>query len=344
MIEKTYSFIKNGLVNDVYTLSNTLGTEVDVLTYGARLTRISLPDKNGAFDDILVGCKRVEDYYEPNPYFGATIGRYSNRIGDACFTLNGKKYLLEKNDNDNNLHGGSTANFDRQIWEAEIENDTLAFYLVSPNGAGGFPGTIKVKVGFFLSDKNELIIDYFAESDEDTLCNLTNHAYFNLGGQDTVLSHELMIKSKQITPVDNRLIPHGAFKNIEGTPFSFYPAKPLGKDMFSKEPLIAAVNGFDFNYCLDRETEHDLEHFAYVYDPESGRRMDCYTTLPGVQLYTGCSTGGFKGKKDYVNHCALCLETQGYPNSPNCPQYPSTVLKAGEKYRERTVYTFSVIK
>ena len=347
MIKKSYSFIKDGKQNDVYTLSNANGVEVDILTYGARLTRISLPDKNGAFDDILVGCKRVEDYYEPNPYFGATIGRYSNRIGGAKFTLNGKEYILEKNDGNNNLHGGSTANFDRVIWDAKIENNALALYMVSPNGAGGFPGTMQVKVVFALSNDNALTIDYFAVCDQDTVCNLTNHAYFNLSGlhgDDTILSHELMIASSAITPTDDELIPHGEVMDITGTAYSFLPAKLLGKDMFSSESLIALCGGYDFNYCLDRKTENDLEYFAYLFDKQSGRRMDCFTTLPGVQLYTGCSTGGFKGKKEYVNHCALCLETQAYPNSPNCPAYPSAVLKAGEEYRATTVYQFSVVK
>ncbi len=344
MIEKTYSFKKNGKINDVYTLSNAQGMQVDICTHGARLTRIFAPDKNGVFDDILVGCKRVEDYYQPNPYFGATIGRYANRIGGAQFTLNGKTYTLEKNDNDNCLHGGFSANFDNLVWEAKVENDALVLYLVSPNGAGGFPGTLKVQVTFSLSEDNALRIDYLAETDEDTLCNLTNHAYFNLGGQDTVLDHELMIKAKYITPVDEQLIPHGELMDIQNTPYSFFPAKTIGQDTFSNAKFIKQVNGYDFNYCLDRQTERDLEHVAYVYDKESGRKMDCYTTLPALQLYTGCSTGGFIGKKAYVTHCALCLETQGYPNSPNCPEYPTTVLKKGEKYQETTVYKFSIVQ
>lgn len=344
MIAKTYSFEKNGKINDVYTLFGAQGMQVDICTHGARLTRISVPDKNGVFDDILVGCKRVEDYYQPNPYFGATIGRYCNRIGGAKFTLNGKTYPLEKNDNDNCLHGGFSANFDNQVWDARVENDALILYLVSPNGAGGFPGTLKVQVTFSLSNDNALRIDYLAETDEDTLCNLTNHAYFNLGGQDTVLDHELMIKAKYITPVDEQLIPHGELMDIQGTPYSFFPAKTIGQDTFSNAKFIKQVNGYDFNYCLDRQTERDLEHVAYVYDKESGRKMDCYTTLPALQLYTGCSTGGFIGKKAYVTHCAVCLETQGYPNAPNCPEYPTTVLKKGEKYQETTVYKFSIVQ
>jgi aldose 1-epimerase len=341
MIQKTYSFMKDGKINDVYTLSNKNGCEVDILTYGARLIRLSLPDKHGNFSDCLVGCKNPEDYYGAPNYFGATIGRYGNRIGNSSFQLNGTTYHVEANEGKHSLHGGNTANFDCQIWSATIDNDGLLLSHTSPDGAGGYPGKLDVTVRFSLTDQNELVIEYKAISDKDTLCNLTNHAYFNIGNKDTVLDQELMINARQMTPVDSELIPHGEIMDIDGTPYSFLPAKRLGEDMFSDAPMIKQCNGYDFNYCLDR-VGRGLERFAYVYDPDSGRRMDCYTTLPGVQLYTACSTGGYKGKKDYVNHCALCLETQGYPNSPNCPEYPSTVLKAGETYHEITVYKFSV--
>ena len=344
MIKKSYTFFKNGKQNDVYTLRNRNAYEVDILTYGGRIIRIWAPDKNGKFDDLIVGCKTPEEYYGENPYFGATIGRYGNRIEGAKFTLNGKEYILEANENKNTLHGGVTSNFDRVIWNAEVMGETLVLSHISPDGAGGFPGELKVKVCFSLSDENELKIEYFAMSDKDTVCNLTNHSYFNIGCQENVLGQELMIKSRRMVKIDKNLIPHGEYEEIDGTPYSFYPAKPLGRDMFSDAEMIKHCNGFDFNYCIDRETGKDLELCASVFDPETGRKMDCYTTLPGVQLYTACKTGGFQGKKDYVNHCALCLETQGYPNSPNCPQYPSTILKAGECYHEITAYKFSVQK
>ncbi len=343
MITKTYTFTKNGNENDVYTLKNANGMEVDVLTYGARIIRISAPDKRGKFSDCVVGCKRPEDYYEDNPYFGATVGRFANRIGGASFPLNGETYRLEANEGDNTLHGGIQGDYSRKIWTARIENDRLELSYLSPDGEGGFPGNLSVTVTFSLNEQNELKLEYQATSDKDTVCNLTNHTYFNIGYQDTVLSHTLMINSKEITPVDQALIPHGERMSVDGTPYSFLPTKTIGQDIRSDAPLIHQCNGYDFNYCLDRVGK-SLERFAYVYDKESGRRMDCYTTLPAVQLYTACSTGGFEGKKRYVNHCALCLETQGYPNSPNCPNYPSSVLKAGEKYHEVTVYRFSVQK
>lgn len=341
MVEKTYSFTHGGETYEVYALANANGLKMDVLTYGARIINLFVPDRNGQLLDVLVSHATPEAQCAAKDYYGATIGRFANRIGGARFTLGGREYRLEKNDLDNTLHGGDTANFDAQNWAAEIAGNSLVLRHFSPDGAGGFPGNMRVTVTFTLTEENEVVIDYFATTDKDTPCNLTNHAFFNLGGQDTVLSHELMIKARKMTPVDEQLIPHGATMDIDGTPYSFLPAKPVGKDVFSNAPLIRQCNGYDFNYCIDREGE-GLEHFAYLYDAASGRRMDCYTTLPAVQLYTCCHMD-FHGKKHYGDHAALCLETQGYPNSPNCPQYPSTVLKAGEEYRERTVYKFSVV-
>lgn len=341
MIKKIETFEKDGKTNDVYRLSNTAGNYVDILTYGARIIRIAMPDKKGKLGDCIVGCKKAEDYYNDNPYFGATIGRYGNRIGGAAFSLNGERYTLEANEKTNTLHSGTTANFDRQIWSAEIEKDTLLLSHVSPDGAGGFPGELRVCVAFSLSEKNELRIEYKAKSDKDTVCNLTNHSYFNLGGQPTVLNHVLFINADKITDVDEELIPTGEFIDVKDTPYSFLSPKAIGTDILSDASLIRQCNGYDFNYCLNRIGK-SLEKCAAVYDPESGRRMDCYTTLPGVQLYTACSTGGFKGKKHYVNHCALCLETQGFPDAPNHDNFPSTLLKAGEEYHEITVYRFSI--
>ena len=341
MIKKTHSFQYQGETYDVYTLSNGKGSEMDILTYGARITRLSVPDKTGKLGDVIVGFAQPEDYVGQITYYGATIGRYGNRIEKGKFTLNGKEYVLETNNGAHHLHGGVTANFDSQNWEAEIIGEELVLSHLSPDGAGGYPGNLQVKVTFALTEQNEVIIDYFATTDKDTLCNLTNHAFFNIGDDDTVLSQELMIKSHKITLVDNELIPHGEYMDIDGTPYSFYPAKTLGQDMFSDASMIKNCNGFDFNYCIEREG-NGLEHFAYVYDKKSGRRMDCFTTLPGVQLYTSCHMNFF-GKRHYGDHAALCLETQGYPNSPNCPQYPTTVLKAGEVYSTKTVYKFSVV-
>ena len=343
MIKQTYSFTKEGKENKVFTLKNKNGMEADILTYGARIIRLTAPDKNRKLDDVIVGCKCPEDYYGDNPYFGATIGRYGNRIGGGQFTINGETYTIEKNEGNNTLHGGFSANFDRVIWDAEIDGERLVLSHLSPDGAGGFPGNLAVSVTFSLSDENELKIEYKATTDKDTVCNLTNHSYFNIGGQDTVLDHVLTINARQITPVDEELIPHGELMDIDGTPYSFLPSKKIGQDTFSDAKLIKQCSGYDFNYCLDRVGK-GLVRAASVYDEQSGRRMDCYTTLPGIQLYTACALDHFDGKKQYGKYCALCLETQGYPNSPNCPQYPSTLLKAGETYYEITTYKFSVKK
>lgn len=344
MIEKTYTFIKDGKQNSVYALTNKNGYRVEVLTYGARIIKIFTPDRMGNLGDITAGYAKPEDYYNNNTfYFGATVGRYANRIGNSEFTLNGKKYTLESNDGKNCLHGGSTENFDRKIWDAEVKGDSLVMSLTSKDGAGGFPGELKVKVTFTLNNENELKIEYFALSNKDTVCNLTNHSYFNLGCGDTVLNQELFINSHKTTKADKQLIPHGEYQDIDGTAFSFYPAKQIGKDINSDEEMIALCGGYDFNYCINRKTERNLELCASVYDKASGRKLECFTTLSGLQLYTGNGLEGFSGKKQYKKHGALCLETQFYPNSPNCNNYPSATLKAGEEYNQTTVYKFSVV-
>ena len=342
MITKTRSIPFNGQLYDVYELTNKNGSVLEIFTYGARITRLCVPDKNGVLGDVILGFANPEDYLGKITYYGATVGRYANRIEKGKFTLNGKEYSLETNNGNNHLHGGNTANFDTQNFTAEILGNELVLSHTSKDGAGGYPGNLSVKVTFSFNDADELSIDYFATTDKDTLCNLTNHAYFNLGSDDTVLDHELMIKARKITAVDDELIPHGAFMDIDATPYSFYEPKPIGQDIFSSAKYIQKCHGYDFNYCIDKQTV-GLEHCAYVVDKKSGRRMDCFTTLPGVQLYTCCHLD-MQGKKKYGDFAALCLETQGYPNSPNCPNFPTTVLKAGEVYSTKTVYKFSIWK
>ena len=340
MITKTRSISFNGQTCDVYELKNKNGCVVEIFTYGARITRLCVPDKNGVFGDVILGYQNPEEYLGKIAYYGATIGRYANRIEKGKFTLNGKTYTLETNDGAHHLHGGITANFDTQNFQAEILGDELVLSHLSPDGAGGYPGNLQVKVTFSFNDANELAIDYFATTDKDTLCNLTNHAYFNLGDDDTILDHELMIKSRKMTAIDDELIPHGEFMDIDNTAYSFYTPKRIGQDIFSNAEFIQKCHGYDFNYCIERENA-GLTHCAYAYDKKSGRRMDCYTTLPGVQLYTCCRLD-MQGKKKYGDFAALCLETQGYPNSPNCPNYPSTTLKAGDVYATKTIYKFSI--
>ena len=342
MIAKIHEFERNGKVNEVYRITNNNGCELDILTYGARIIRLTAPDRSGEKGDVIVGYALPEDYVDkPRAYYGALIGRYGNRIGGSAFTLNGVEYKLQANNGKNSLHGGFDG-FDAKTFDAKIEGNKLVLSYTSPDGEGGYPGNLYVECRYAYTDDNEVVIDYYAKSDKDTLCNLTNHAYFNIGNDDTVLDQELMINASRITPVDDELIPHNDFMDIVGTPFSFKNGELLKTNMFSSEHMIAAFKGFDLNYCLDRKTAKDIEHFAYVYDKASGRRMDCYTDLPGVQLYTSNTMKGTQGKKTYEDYCALCLETQCFPNSPNCPDYPSAVLKAGEPYRTTTIYKFSV--
>lgn len=342
MIAKIHEFERNGKVNEVYRITNNNGCELDILTYGARIIRLTAPDRSGEKGDVIVGYALPEDYIDkPRAYYGALIGRYGNRIGGSAFTLNGVEYKLQANNGKNSLHGGFDG-FDAKTFDAKIEGNKLVLSYTSPDGEGGYPGNLYVECRYAYTDDNEVVIDYYAKSDKDTLCNLTNHAYFNIGNDDTVLDQELMINASRITPVDDELIPHNDFMDIVGTPFSFKNGELLKTNMFSSEHMIAAFKGFDLNYCLDRKSEKDIEHFAYVLDKASGRKMDCYTDLPGVQLYTSNTMKGTHGKKTYEDYCALCLETQCFPNSPNCPDYPSAVLKAGEPYRTTTIYKFSV--
>lgn len=342
MVKKTYTFTdKSGAAVDVYTLTNARGMQMEVSTLGGRILTLTAPDRDGKLADVLMGLARPEDYVDNHPYYGAFIGRYGNRIGGAEFTLGGKTYELEKNNGRNMLHGGFVG-FDRRLMTAKVDGEALVLSYHSPDGECGFPGNLDVDVKYELTDDGEVKLTYDAVSDADTLCNLTNHAYFNIGDDDTVLDQVLDINASRITPVDDELIPHGEFMDVIGTPYSFKGGVKLGKNMFSDDHMIALCHGFDFNYCLDRKTENDLEFCASVYDEKSGRYMECYTTLPGVQLYTSNTVKGSVGKKTYENYAALCLETQGFPNSPNCPEYPSTVLKKGEKYHTETVYKFSV--
>lgn len=341
MVKKTYTFTDKCGTVDVYTLENAKGMKMEVSALGGRILTLTAPDRDGRFADVLMGLARPEDYVDNHPYYGAFIGRYGNRIGGAKFTLGGKTYELEKNNGRNMLHGGFVG-FDRRLMTAKVDGEALVLSYHSPDGECGFPGNLDVDVKYELTDDGEVKLTYDAVSDADTLCNLTNHAYFNIGDDDTVLDQVLDINASRITPVDDELIPHGEFMDVIGTPYSFKGGVKLGKNMFSDDHMIALCHGFDFNYCLDRKTENDLEFCASVYDEKSGRYMECYTTLPGVQLYTSNTVKGSVGKKTYENYAALCLETQGFPNSPNCPEYPSTVLKKGEKYHTETVYKFSV--
>lgn len=342
MIRKTYSFVRGGETIDVYALTNAKGMKMEVMTGGGRILSLTAPDRNGKTSDVIMGYAAPEDYYDlEHAYYGAFIGRYGNRIGGGRFALGGTVYNVNANERSNTLHGGFVG-FDMKNMRAEIDGEALVLRYLSPDGEEGFPGNLDIAVRYELTDEGEVKLTYDATTDKDTVCNLTNHAYFNIGDDADVLDQILTINSSFITPTDDELIPHGELMPIDGTPFSFRGGVKIGKNIRSTEHLIALCKGFDFNYCIDRKSESALEKAAEVYDEKSGRVLECFTTLCGVQLYTSNTVAGTLGKRLYPDYAALCLETQGYPNSPNCPQYPTTTLKKGEKYHTETVYKFSV--
>jgi aldose 1-epimerase len=331
----------------LYTLTNKNGMTVAITNYGGIVQSIKTPDRNGKLDDIVLGFDTVDGYLKEHPYFGALIGRYGNRIAKATFTLNGQAYKLAANDGPNHLHGGIKG-FDKQLWNARESADPasqrLELTYVSKDGEEGYPGTLSTTVVYTLTDENELRIVYTATTDKDTVLNLTNHSYFNLAGQGSgdILGHEIMIAADRFTPVDATLIPTGELKPVEGTPFDFRKPGVIGARINDKDEQIARGRGYDHNFVLNR-TGSDLALAARVTEPKSGRVMEVLTTQPGVQFYTGNFLDGTltgKAGKVYQQRYGFCLETQHFPDSPNQPQFPSTVLKPGEQYRYTTVYRF----
>ena len=346
---------QNGHTVQIYTLTNKNGVEARITNYGATLVSLKVPDRSGKLDDIVFGFDSVDGYTQtpPPPYFGATIGRYANRIGGAKFTLDGKMYTLEKNDGMNSLHGGNHG-FDKVTWSAKPsttkEGPSVQLSYISSNAEGGYPGSLTANVQYTLTDKNELRIHYTAASDQDTVVNLTNHSYFNLSGLSSsngasgeILDHVLTINADRFTPVDSGLIPTGELRNVAGTPFDFRQPHPIGERIESDDEQIKLGHGYDHNWVLNR-TGSGLELAAKVVDPKSGRVLEVLTDQPGIQFYTGnFLDGSFKGKggKVYQHRGALCLETQHYPDSPNHPDFPSTELKSGQTYDTTTVFRFS---
>jgi aldose 1-epimerase len=334
---------------ELYTLRNAKGMEVTITTLGARIVTIKTPDRSGKFDDVVLGFDDLAGYSKipPNPYFGATIGRYANRIAGGRFMLNGTTYTLPKNNGPNTLHGG-TVGFDRKAWTAKAGNgNSVTMSYLSKDGEEGFPGNLTANVTFTLTDDNALRIRYLATTDKETVVNLTNHSYFNLAGQGEgdVLGHVVMISADRFTPVDKTLIPTGELKSVEGTPFDFRKPTRIGERIDANDPQIALGGGYDHNYVLNRKGA-GLQKAARVREPKSGRVLDVLTTEPGVQFYTSNGLGPITGVggKVYGKRSAFCLETEHFPDSPNHPSFPSTTLKPGGTYRTETLYKFSVEK
>jgi aldose 1-epimerase len=330
--------------SDLYTLRNSKGAEATITTYGARVVTLKMPDKAGKFDDIVLGFDNLDGYLQtpPPPYFGATIGRYGNRIAGGQFMLDGKTYTLAKNNGDNSLHGGKIG-FDKVIWTARPGGTaSVAMTYLSKDGEEGYPGNLTATVTYTLTDKNELQIEYSATTDKDTVVNLTNHSYFNLAGQGEgdILGHVVMIDADRFTPVDKGLIPTGELQLVDGTPFDFRKPTPIGDRIDAKDPQIALGPGYDHNFVLNH-----AGLAARVTEPKTGRVMEVVTTEPGLQFYTSNFLDGTLkgvGGKVYPRRSAFCMETQHFPDSPNHPAFPSTTLKPGETYHSQTVYRFSV--
>jgi aldose 1-epimerase len=326
----------------LFTLENEKGITVKITNYGGIITEILTPDREGRMGNIVLGFDNLEQYLTGHPFFGALIGRYGNRIAGASFTLDGETYELAANDGKNSLHGGKKG-FDKVLWDPEVissdKRAALKLTYVSPDGEEGYPGTLKVVVTYeLLSDR--LSITYEAETDKPTVLNLTNHSYFNLAGEGDILDHILYINASCYTPVDGELIPTGELANVEGTPFDFRKPRVIGERIAETGGSPA---GYDHNFVLDGSPDGKVPA-AKLMDPKSGRFLEVFTTEPGVQFYTGNFLDGTLESNGRVFgvHSGLCLETQHFPDSPNKPEFPSTVLRPGEHFRSQTIFCFGV--
>lgn len=331
----------------LYTLKNASGMEVDLTNYGATIVSIRTPDKNGVKADVALGYDSVQGYYNGGSFFGCVVGRYANRIAKGKFSLNGKEYSLALNNGPNSLHGGKLG-FNRKVWDAKAEGNSVEFKMLSPDGDEGYPGNLTVTVVYTLTDSNELKLSYKAETDQATVINLSNHAYFNLAGAGSgdILNHKIQLFSESITPVDTTLIPTGELMKVKGTAFDFTEPRAIGDRINADEPQIKYGGGYDHNYVLKEKANRELVKAAEVTEPNSGRVMTVYTTEPGIQFYSGNFMNGKETGKGavYGYRHGFCLETQHFPDSPNQPTFPSTVLQPGETWESQTVYRFSVVK
>ena len=342
--EEAYGSTDGGDVTE-YTLENENGMRVSIINYGGIITSIYAPDKNGELGDVVIGFDSLAGYEGDNPYFGALIGRYGNRIAKGQFTIDGETYRLPTNDGPNSLHGGDTG-FNHVLWNAEPveEDDRVGVRLsgTSPDGDMGYPGNLEFTVNYWLDNDNALTLEYEATTDKATPVNLTNHTYFNLAGSGDILSHEMMIDADAITPVDATLIPTGDLQEVEGTAFDFTEATPIGERINAAEEQLKLGGGYDHNYVLNNSGP-GLHEAAMVYDPASGRTLEVETTEPGIQFYSGNFLDGSlngKGGGPVEYRTGFCLETQHFPDSPNQEDFPSTILQPGETYESTTVYTF----
>lgn len=322
---------------ELFTCTNRNGLVLELISYGATVKSVAVPDRHGTVGVITLGFPDLSGYLQRHPYFGSTVGRFANRIAGARFTLDGVTYRLAANNGPNHLHGG-VVGFDRVVWDAEpFENGGRAgvtFRYVSPDGEEGYPGRLDVEATYELSDSDELTMSYRATADAPTPVNLTNHTYWNLGGGGTILDHEVQIDADRYLPVDATQIPTGVIAPVADTPMDFTIPKPVGRELDD-------IDRIGYDHCFVLRHRSRLAHAARVTDPASGRVMEVSTTQPGVQFYTGNNLTGFEPSGGYRRHEGLCLETQHFPDSPNRPQFPTTVLAPGEEYAHLTVHRFS---
>jgi aldose 1-epimerase len=339
----------DGTPVDIFTLRNPAGVEVRAITYGGIITSLKVPDRTGAMGDVVLGFDSLDGYLKGHPFFGAIVGRYGNRIGKARFTLDGKPYSLAANNGPNHLHGG-VRGFDKFVWQAEPMQGRagVTFSRTSPDGEEGYPGNLGTRVSYELTDRNELVVEYHATTDQATPVNLTQHSYFNLAGDGAgdILQHKLTINADRFTPVDGTLIPTGELRAVKGTPFDFLTPTPIGDRIGASDAQLTNGKGYDHNFVLNRIGD-GLSLAARVVEPTSGRTLEVSTTEPGVQFYAGNFLDGtLKGKSGHVygHRGGFCLETQHFPDSPNKANFPSTILKQGQEYSSKTVFTFGVEK
>lgn len=333
----------------VFTLENETGLQAKVMTLGATLVELLAPDREGRRADVTLGFADVQRYEsEDNPYFGATVGRFANRIAGGRFGVDGREYQLACNDGSNHLHGGVRRSLSRVVWTANVvcagPDPSVEFTYTSPDGEEGYPGELQVTVVYTLTAGDELRLDYTAGTDKPTPVNLTNHAYWNLAGEGapTVLDHELLLAADAYTPTDDTLIPTGEIAPVDGTPLDFTTPKPVGRDLPAL--LAAGMPGYDHNFVLNEPPGETPAFAARLVEPKSGRVLEVFTTEPGVQLYSGNFLAGVKGKtgRPYLQRSALCLECQHFPDSVNHCHFPSTLLRPGDTYRQVTVHRFGV--
>ncbi len=343
----TFGTTEDGMSIERYTLTNGNGLEASIMTYGGTLLTLGVPDRQGQLGDVVLGFDTLQPYLIDHPFFGSLVGRFANRIAHGRFELNGRSYTLARNNGQNHLHGGP-GGFHHVVWSAAERTSTdgpsVELTYLSPDGEEGYPGNLSVTVAYTLSNQDELRIDYTATTDQDTIINLTNHAYFNLAGHGTILDHELELVAAHFLPVDSTSIPLGEIRAVQNTPMDFTTTKAIGLAIGADDEQTRNGQGYDHTWVLD-QGGGSLGLAARLSEPTTGRVMETYTTQPGIQFYSGNLLDGSltgKGGQRYEKYAGLCLETQHFPDSPNQPHFPSAVLRPGQTFKQTTVYRFSV--